>query len=47
MSAPAPTERAADFVRRRRGRNLALLAALLLLAVAFFALTLASLGAQH
>jgi hypothetical protein len=38
---------AAEFKRRRRGRNLALLTVLLALAALFFAITIAKLSGRH
>ena len=40
-------QEAVEFQRRRRGRNLALLSALLALVVLFFAITIVKMGGQH
>ena len=44
---PPQPRNPAEFVRRRRGRNLAMFAALVAVCVVFFVLTLVKLGAQH
>ena len=44
---PAPAEPSAAFLRRRRGRNIAMLVVLLGLAGLFFVMTLVKLGQQH
>ncbi len=42
-----PPLQAAEFRRRRRGRNIALLIVLLALAVLFYVLAIVKLGGQH
>ena len=44
---PPAREPSAAFLRRRRGRNIAMLVVLLGLAALFFVMTLVKLGQQH